>query len=145
MMLQGANRYPVEEMVLHCAAVPSGWWMQHTNSEYVGIIRQWHILRGWRDIGYHYVIGPDGQTMTGRPSDQIGAGVVGHNRGVLHVLMIEKNQIVQMGKFHDFYTEKQRDAVRKLARSYDIRFIRGHNDYAPKLCPGFKVQQKFFL
>lgn len=145
MMLQGANRYPVDEIVLHCAAVPSGWYMKRSNAEYVPEIRRWHVNRGWKDIGYHYVIAPDGQTMTGRPADQIGAGVVGHNRGVLHVLMVERYEIKALAKFSDYFTVEQRDAVRKLARSYDIRFVRGHNDYAPKLCPGFKVQAKFFL
>jgi N-acetylmuramoyl-L-alanine amidase len=145
MMLQGANRYPVEEAVLHCAAVPSGWYMQHRNDEVVSVIRRWHVQRGWRDIGYHYVITPDGEHMTGRPADQIGAGVVGHNRGVLHILMIERFQVNRIGKFHDYFTEKQRDTVRKLCRTFGITQIRGHNDYAPKLCPGFKVKADFFL
>lgn len=145
MMLQGANRYPVDEMDLHCAAVPSGWYMTCRNVEIVPTIRGWHIKRGWRDIGYHYVIPPDGEILTGRPAEQIGAGVVGNNRGVLHVLLIEKFEVTRIGKFHDYYTEKQRDAVRKLARTFGITDIKGHNDYAPKLCPGFKVQAKFFL
>lgn len=144
-MLQGANRYPVDEMNLHCAAVPSGWYMKYRDEEFVPIIRRWHVQRGWKDIGYHYVIPPNGAILTGRPSDQVGAGVVGNNRGVLHVLMIEKFEINSMGKFSDFYTEKQRDAVRSLARTFGITNIKGHNDYAPKLCPGFKVKAQFFL
>lgn len=145
MLLQGANRYPVREIVLHCAAVKSGWAFRMSNAEIVPEIRKWHVQRGWRDIGYHYVIAPDGAILTGRPADYIGAGVVGHNRGVMHVLMIERAEIRSMGKFDDFFNEKQRDAVRSLARTYDITEIRGHNDYAPKLCPGFKVKQAFFL
>ena len=144
-MKQGKAGYPVTEAILHCAAVPSGWYLQIRDWQIVPIIREWHKRRGWRDIGYHYVIPPNGAILTGRPADQIGAGVQGHNRGVLHILMIEKSEIKQVGKFHDFYTEKQRDAVRGLVRTFAIGKVTGHNEYAPKLCPGFKVKQEFFL
>lgn len=141
---------PKTEMVLHCAAVPSGWYYRVTNQEILATIKKWHTDkppqgRGWRDLGYHYVICPDGQILTGRPADEVGAHVMGHNRGKLGVLLIERTKIDRIGKFHDYFTEKQRDAVRSLARTYSIRKITGHNDYAPKLCPGFKVDAKFFL
>lgn len=141
---------PKTEIVLHCAAVPTGWYFRLSNQEMFNLIRSWHTMeppkgRGWRNIGYHYVIALDGQTMTGRPADEVGAHVMGHNRGKLGVLLIERGKIDRIGKFYDYFSEKQRDAVRSLARSYGITKITGHNDYAPKLCPGFKVQQKFFL
>lgn len=31
------------------------------------MIREWHKTRGWRDIGYHFVILPDGRCEDGRP------------------------------------------------------------------------------
>jgi hypothetical protein len=145
MMLQGANRYPVTEAVLHCAGVPAGWAAQLTGAQMVEAIRRWHLQRGWRDIGYHYVVTPSGEVWTGRPADQIGAGVVGHNRGVLHILLVERSEVTRLGKFLDYFTERQRVAVRGLIRIFGITEVRGHNDYAPKLCPGFKVQPKDWL
>lgn len=145
MILQGLNRYPVSEAVLHCAAVPSGWYMKNTDQQMVEHIRAWHIQRGWKDIGYHYVVPPNGFTLVGRPCDQIGAGVVGHNRGVLHIVMIERSEITRIGKFADYFTPMQRYAVRRLVRQHSITEVRGHNDYAPKLCPGFRVKANDFL
>lgn len=141
---------PKTEIVLHCAAVPSGWYFRLTNLEMFNTIKSWHTMpkpkgRGWSDLGYHYVIFPDGQIMTGRPADRVGAHVLGYNPGKLGVLLIERAKITRIGKFHDFFTERQRDSVRSLARSYNIGKITGHNDYAPRLCPGFKVKQNFFL
>ena len=31
------------------------------------IIREWHKTKGWSNIGYHFVIMPDGQCEEGRP------------------------------------------------------------------------------
>lgn len=43
-------------------------------------IRNYHIHdRGWSDIGYHYVIDPDGMLYLGRPVWRIGAHVRGKN------------------------------------------------------------------
>ena len=149
-ILQGLKKYPVEEMILHCAAVPAGWYYKLTPEEMLATIRSWHTLdppkgRGWSDIGYHFVIAPSGVVLAGRPVDKIPASVIGHNAGKLAVLMIERNRIDRIGKFHDYFNEQQRRAVRKLAQEYEIKRIRGHNDYAPRLCPGFKVKQEFFL
>lgn len=141
---------PKTEIVLHCAAVPTGWYYRLSNQEMFNAIKSWHTMepprgRGWRNIGYHYVITPDGDTMTGRPADEVGAHVMGHNRGKLGILLIERVKIERIGKFHDYFTDRQRDVVRSIARTYGIKKITGHNDYAPKLCPGFKVKQEFFL
>lgn len=39
----------------------------------VAMIREWHITKGWSDIGYHFVIRPDGRCEEGRPLCQPGA------------------------------------------------------------------------
>lgn len=145
MIYQGLKGYPVRELCLHCAAVPSGWYFRRSDAEMVQTIRNWHLEKGWSDIGYHFVIPPNGIPYPGRPMRQIGAGVIGHNRGVLHVLLIEKHEVTKIGKFDDYFTEKQRDAVRALAEINGIRRITGHNDFAAKLCPGFKVKTNYFL
>jgi len=51
-------------------------------------IRQWHKLRGWSDIGYHYVIRRDGRIELGRPIEQVGAHVKGHNSDSIGVCMV---------------------------------------------------------
>jgi len=43
------------------------------------MIREWHMTKGWSDIGYHFVIGPDGHCEEGRPLYRPGAHCnVGH-------------------------------------------------------------------
>lgn len=45
----------------------------------VRLIRQWHLERGWDDIGYHFVIRRDGEVEAGRMLDVVGAHCQGHN------------------------------------------------------------------
>ena len=43
------------------------------------MIREWHKTKGWSDIGYHFVIRPDGSCEDGRPLYRLGAHCnVGH-------------------------------------------------------------------
>jgi hypothetical protein len=37
------------------------------------MIREWHQTKGWSNIGYHFVIMPDGRCEEGRPLSQPGA------------------------------------------------------------------------
>jgi len=37
------------------------------------MIREWHTTKGWSDIGYHFVILPDGRCEAGRPLYRPGA------------------------------------------------------------------------
>jgi len=144
-ILQGVKRVLVREAVLHCAAVPSGWYYNRTEQEAFDEIKRWHIEKGWKNIGYHYVIHPSGHVMSGRPLDEVGAHVIGHNYGKLAILMIELSKIDRIGKFSDFFSVRQKESVRRLCGLHQIKIISGHNNYAPKLCPGFNVRADDFL
>lgn len=58
----------------------------------VASIRWYHInKRGWRDIGYHFLIekiGNNYEVLVGRPLDIIGAHAYGHNTGSIGVAFI---------------------------------------------------------
>lgn len=66
-------------------------------------IRSWHLARGWRDIGYHYVVlngyrrpsqyqlKDDGVVEDGRPVTMMGAHTRGHNRDSIGVCLVGKN------------------------------------------------------
>ncbi|WP_010139568.1 hypothetical protein [Oceanicola sp. S124] len=76
----------------------------------------------------------------------IGAHCIERNRGTLGVLLIESRKIDRMGTFDDYFTEAQRLSLKaELARVPGLEKVSGHNDYAPKLCPGFKVQSSDWL
>lgn len=55
--------------------------LHHSMSDDVGVatIRQWHIDRGFEDIGYHYVIRLDGTIEKGRDIDMVGAHAKDNN------------------------------------------------------------------
>lgn len=147
MIYQGKARYPVREVILHCTAVPTGFWKGKSPFQAFAEINRWHVEKnGWKAIGYHALFMPDGTYYSGRPFSQIGAHCIGHNQGTLGFVLLESTKITQMGRFEDFYTEAQRDAVRAHLRVIDgIERVSGHNDYAPKLCPGFHVKTHDWL
>lgn len=145
-MKQGKAAYPINEVMLHCAAIKTGQFNGMKPISVWSTVNRWHIERGWKGFGYHGLFMPDGQFMTGRPLGMIGSGCKEKNRGVIHLLMIEKREIRRLGEFGDFFTDEQRSAVRAfIARLPGIEKVTGHNDYAPRLCPGFKVQSKDWL
>lgn len=146
MIYQGSKKYRVNEVVLHCAAVPGDWHKNKTAAQVREIIEGWHRKKGWRAIGYHGIFMPDGTFIQGRAFTEIGAHVVERNRGTIGFLMIESQTITKISRFEDWFTEMQRKAVKAKIKSLPgIQWVTGHNDYASKLCPGFKVRDEDWL
>ena len=143
------GKYNVNEVILHCAALNQNQLKQFSKMNAVQIkaeIDAWHRARKFNGFGYHGLFMPSGQFLEGRPFTTQGAHVVERNRGSLGFLMIESQEILKMGKFEDFFTEMQRKAVRaKIKEIPGIKWVTGHNDYANKLCPGFKVKDEDWL
>jgi N-acetylmuramoyl-L-alanine amidase len=131
---------PLKRIILHCTATPEG---KHFD---VATIRRWHVKdRGWKDIGYHYVIYIDGSVHEGRPVEQVGAHTSGHNSdsiGVVYVGGVDKN-----GKAKDTLNEVQETAmvnlIKALREEHGEMSLHGHNEFAAKACPSFKVKDKF--
>lgn len=141
---QGSAGYLVTEVVVHCSATGASWYTGKKSSEKLAEIKRWHVQdRGWRDIGYHYVIDTDGTVLPGRAETVIGAGVEGHNRGVIHVCLIGGGGSAATDKFEKNFTATQASALRKVLASIRLRTpikrISGHNEHAAKACPGFSV------
>lgn len=147
MIFQGNARYPVDTAVLHCAAIPTGFFLGKSPFEVFAEVNRWHRERGFRNgFGYHGLVMPDGRTYPGRPYSMIGAHVIEANRGTLGFLLIESRKVERIGIYSDWFTDAQAHSVRALLGAIDgLRVVKGHNDYAPKLCPGFKVQSSDWL
>lgn len=148
-MYQGKARYPVREVILHCAAIKTGQFDGKSPWEVHSEITRWHRKRGFKSFGYHGLFMPDGVFYRGRPYAQIGAHTMGHNTGTLGLLLIESREIVRIGEFDEWFTVDQRAALGALLRAmhdrHGITKVSGHNDYAPKLCPGFRVRTEEWL
>jgi len=150
MIYQGKARHPVTEVILHTSATSGTWWRGKSVEDMRDEIRRWHVQDNkWSDIGYHRVFAPDGTMATGRSLWTVGAHVVGHNSGTIGLCMVPVATITKMGRLEDFYTPQQIAAVKsyikELAALTKITKVSGHNQYANKLCPGFRVETKDWL
>ena len=103
-----------------------------------------HRQRGFKKIGYHYVIRWDGRVEQGRKETEVGAHVKGKNTGKLGICCIgglERKTGPDVGV--DNRTPEQIAAtirlVRELLQRYPGAKVVGHKDLAPTQCPGFDV------
>lgn len=134
------------EIIVHCTATPNNWWDGKKTSEKVAEVKLWHTRdRGWSDIGYHYLIDRDGTIARGRPMERDGAHVRGHNRGTVGISLFGGRDSTADGQFADNYTPEQEASLRSLIDDLQnghpsITKISGHNEYAAKACPGFRVR-----
>lgn len=145
MIYQGNARYPVREITVHCAATRPGWMAGQPLADKVAEIRRWHMAapNHWKGIGYHWIIDRDGKVLPGRAENVIGAGVVGHNNGVIHVCLLGGHGSAETDQFPEHFTYSQdvtlRQMIDAISARTQIERISGHNEKAAKACPGFNV------
>jgi len=128
----------VSTLILHCTATPEG--RDYT----VADIDRWHRARGFRCIGYHYIIHLDGSIEQGRPIEQVGAHCSGHNQhsiGICYIGGLSADRHAPK----DTRTPAQRAALRTLIHQLLQRFpnatVHGHYEFANKACPCFDVAE----
>ena len=143
--MQELKGRPINLVVMHCT---DSLWGD------VEEVRRWHELRGFRTIGYHWLItnefphynnlkenAPDplydGLVHVGRPEFEVGAHVKGHNEKSIGVCLVG---------IHKF-TKAQHNALRGLVvglmnkYALPIERILGHCELDnKKTCPNFDVE-----
>lgn len=134
----------IHTIFVHCSATRPDWMDGQGAQRKRDEIDRWHKQNGWSGIGYHFVIDRDGEIAAGRPVDQVGAHVKGHNTNSIGVCLIGGFGSNENDRFTDHYTSDQAVALRnlidRLKREYpSIKHVRGHNEVAAKACPGFNV------
>jgi len=144
----------IDAIVIHCTATKEGVDVRAQD------IDLWHRQRGWKMIGYNYVIDLDGKIETGRPLTMTGAHCKGwndHSIGIVYVGGLDKN-----GKPKDTRTKAQKLAMHKLVMDLMDKYpgitqVIGHRDTSPdldgdgvveekewiKACPCFDVRSEF--
>ena len=127
----------IDKIIIHCSATREGEDISPST------ITQWHLARGFKTIGYHFVITLDGKIHVGREIRDVGAHCKGQNKnsiGICYVGGLDKN-----GKPKDTRTDAQKSTLRRLVRfllvSYPKATIHGHNEFANKDCPCFDVSE----
>ena len=135
----------INEIIVHCSATRPNWMAGSKSAAKVAEIRRWHRgERGWTDIGYHFIIDRDGTVVKGRPVERVGAHVVGKNTFTIGVCLLGGYDASADDKFEENFTAEQGVALRRLIEDLrkqypSIMLITGHNQYAAKACPGFRV------
>lgn len=158
-VLQGKARTPILEVILHCAAINTGQFANMSPFQMFCEVNEWHKERKFKNgFGYHGLIAPDGDAYHGRPLDMVGAHCLGHNQGTIGILLIESRKIKEPDyvktpaqlqawlatrSFDDWFTQAQRESLTEKLRAFammGVKRVSGHNDYASRACPGFKVR-----
>lgn len=101
-------------------------------------IQSYHIdVRGWCDIGYHFLIGSDGAIYQGRGETTVGAHVAGANTGNVGVSFIGNFQTSAPSAAMQQSGSRLLEA---LGRAYDIDLdrthVKGHREQGSTDCPG---------
>ena len=151
----------IDAIVIHCSATREGQNVKASD------IDKWHRERGFRCIGYHFVIDLDGTVEVGRPLTMDGAhcntaGLSGktynkHSIGICYVGGLDKK-----GNAKDTRTWRQKRAMAKLIKDLmdkypNIKEVVGHRDASPDLnhdgkitanewikqCPSFDVRAEY--
>ena len=120
----------IKKIIVHCSATAEGRDVK------VWEIEKMHKERGFKTIGYHYVIRLDGSIHKGRPDTDPGAHCQGHNSdsiGVCYIGGLDKSG----KKAKDTRTDAQRREMLRLLRVLKDRYpkavIYGHRDFSPDL------------
>jgi len=127
----------IKKIIIHCTATPG--------DVSIDTVREWHVNeRGWRDVGYHFLVRTDGTVEEGRPIEQSGAHTKGHNWdsiGVAYAGGTGKN-----GEWLDTRTDEQKDVLVDLLCQLKDTYggtIYGHRDFSKKECPSFDARLEY--
>ena len=122
----------IKYITIHCSATPAN---RNVDAK---IIDGWHRKRGFKKIGYHYVIRRDGFIEKGRMEDEVGAHVLKANKGNIGICLCGN------GKWTQAQTRSFRELVDELKYRYPDAEVRPHNWFQSarrqrKSCPKFEL------
>jgi N-acetylmuramoyl-L-alanine amidase len=141
----------INKIVVHC----SGGSQNAT----IDAIKAFWRRQGWKRVGYHYIIEPNGRVTQLASVAEVTNGVRGHNQDSVHVCYI--GGVDRFGKPLDNRTEFQKRALvatlQKLKKDFPNARILGHRDLSPdinrngviesrewvKSCPCFNALEEY--
>jgi peptidoglycan hydrolase-like protein with peptidoglycan-binding domain len=122
----------VNRVFVHCSA------SDKPEDDDIEVIRQWHLARGFDDVGYHFFIHKSGLISSGRPLEKIPSAQESHNIGTIAICL--------HGYKIENFTTAQYNALRKLCAQINTAYFarisfHGHCEVADKSCPIFNYVQ----
>lgn len=120
----------IKRIVIHCSDSPDSIDFGARD------IKDWHLERGWSDIGYHWVVRRSGIVEKGRDESIAGAHVAGHNKDTIGICWVGR----------DKPAPKQLDGllrlVARVGRAYGLGPLDVYGHYeldGRKTCPNFDM------
>jgi hypothetical protein len=119
----------INKVIVHCSN------SDDKDADRIDVIRKWHLLRGWDDVGYHFFIRKDGTIEAGRPLTQYGAHCIGQNSTSIGVCLSGKEDFGH----EQFFALGSIYQVLCIELNKDLP-IYPHRDFnANKTCPNFDL------
>ena len=135
------NREKTDFIAIHCSA--TGPKQDFGAAD----IDKWHRAKGWKCIGYHYVIRRNGTVEEGREETTIGAHVENWNSVSIGICLVGGVDANDPKKAVNNFTPEQFKSLKQLLVDLKIRYpsaiIQGHRDFpkVAKACPCFSVAE----
>ena len=118
----------INQIILHCSDSP------HDHHDEISIIRQWHLERGFNDVGYHYFIQGNGNIQKGRNESVIGAHCRGQNMNSVGICLHGRD------KFSIAQFKSLAKLLEEIKSRHKINRVSGHSEYDKgKTCPNFTI------
>mgnify|MGYP001228272197 CR=1 FL=1 len=152
-LLKELDKYSFKQLHLHHTWKPS-----HKNfngQNHIKLqegMKEYHLSLGWKDIGQHLTLFPDGKWLTGRPFHMTPASIRGWNKGALAVEMVGNFDLPGTGVYnelgYDRLKGRQREEILKLIKYFIDKYgedtIVFHRDHptAGKTCPGTSLDKR---
>lgn len=108
---------------------------------------------GLLDIGYHYVLFPDGKFLETRPHDTVGSACTGFNHDSIQVCLIGGRRVIpgpdgeEILTPADTFTAEQKETLRWLTQeylpaAYGSLSLKGHSELGRHkgLCPSLNME-----
>lgn len=136
----------IERIFVHCSA--------GNQSNTAKDIVDYHLRpvsrkgRGWKSIGYHYIIEADGRIVSTLPEEKVSNGVKGYNATAINVCYVGGVDTSKPGLPPiDNRTPQQKASLLSLLsllkRKYPQAKIHSHRDFAAKACPSFDATGEY--
>lgn len=118
-------------IIIHHSATPDGIVLKDFEA-----IKKAHLGRGYRDIGYHWVVEQIDNNLVaiqGREEWDTGAHCLDHNSNSIGICVIGNFETdIPTDALYLFVADKCKDIMSR----HPIKEVGGHRDYIPTACPG---------
>ena len=128
-MLFDKPKREINRVFIHCSASDN---YKHDD---ISIIKQWHLERGWRDVGYHYFITKLGKIQKGRDLELTPAAQKGYNTGTIAIC------VSGLKIFSHNSLKSLKMLCQIINRQYDQITFHGHCEVSEKECPVFDYKR----